>query len=222
MLPLQCQHGCACFVIQPLIQAAATRLLYLTALACLLLLPQPLLCSANCSTALHLSPPVFTLGLLLLLLLLLLSAMSTLHALATSTTGSRQHQRIMHAQLLAQQAGHMSQGPTTQCPACMLNPKQCRPWAQGNRETIDGMAGGSAKVIQQVLKLVDGYDLYGSVAYPKRHTQADISDIYRLPLATRGVFTNVALQEPFGLTVIEARPHAQLKGLAVGALSPVS
>ena len=67
------------------------------------------------------------------------------------------------------------------------------------------MAGGSAKVIQQVLKLVDGYDLYGSVAYPKRHTQADISDIYRLPLATRGVFTNVALQEPFGLTVIEVR-----------------
>ena len=45
-----------------------------------------------------------------------------------------------------------------------------------------------------------------SVAYPKRHTQADISDIYRLPLATRGVFTNVALQEPFGLTVIEACP----------------
>ena len=35
-------------------------------------------------------------------------------------------------------------------------------WAvQGNRESIDGMAGGSAKVIQQVLKLVDGYDLYG-------------------------------------------------------------
>ena len=94
--------------------------------------------------------------------------------------------------------------------------------AQGNRETIDGMAGGSAKVIQQVLKLVDGYDLYGSVAYPKRHTQADISDIYRLPLATRGVFTNVALQEPFGLTVIEACPHAQLQGLAVGALSLVS
>lgn len=74
---------------------------------------------------------------------------------------------------------------------------------QGNREHIDGMAAGSQKVLQDVLKLIDTYDLYGSVAYPKRHQQSDISDIYRLPLATRGVFTNVALQEPFGLTVIE-------------------
>jgi hypothetical protein len=74
---------------------------------------------------------------------------------------------------------------------------------QGNRELIDSMAGGSAKVLTQVLKLIDNHDLYGSVAYPKRHTQKDISDIYRLCLATHGVFTNVALQEPFGLTVIE-------------------
>lgn len=65
------------------------------------------------------------------------------------------------------------------------------------------MASGSQKVLQDVLKLIDTYDLYGSVAYPKRHQQSEISDIYRLPLATRGVFTNVALQEPFGLTVIE-------------------
>lgn len=74
---------------------------------------------------------------------------------------------------------------------------------QGNRDNIDSMAAGSAKVLQQVLRLVDSHDLYGSVAYPKKHTQADISDIYRLPFATKGVFTNVALQEPFGLTVIE-------------------
>ena len=58
-------------------------------------------------------------------------------------------------------------------------------------------------MLTQVLKLIDNHDLYGSVAYPKRHTQKDISDIYRLCLATHGVFTNVALQEPFGLTVIE-------------------
>ena len=77
--------------------------------------------------------------------------------------------------------------------------------AQGNRESIDAMAGGSAQVLQQVLRLIDAHDLYGSVAYPKKHTQKDISDIYLLPFATRGVFTNVALQEPFGLTVIEVR-----------------
>lgn len=80
---------------------------------------------------------------------------------------------------------------------------------QGNRELIDSMAGGSAKVLTQVLKLIDNHDLYGSVAYPKRHTQKDISDIYRLSLATHGVFTNVALQEPFGLTVIEVRSPCQ-------------
>jgi hypothetical protein len=56
------------------------------------------------------------------------------------------------------------------------------------------MAPGSAKVLDQVLKLIDAYDLYGSVAYPKRHTQDDISDIYLLPAATRGVFINIALQ----------------------------
>ena len=74
---------------------------------------------------------------------------------------------------------------------------------QGNRDNIDSMAGGSQKILNQVLKLIDQHDLYGSVAYPKKHQQKDISDIYLLPFATRGIFTNVALQEPFGLTVIE-------------------
>ena len=85
--------------------------------------------------------------------------------------------------------------------------------AQGNRENIDGMAPGSQKILTQVMKLIDSHDLYGSVAYPKKHEQKDISDIYLLPYATRGIFTNVALQEPFGLTVIEARilySHIQL------------
>jgi hypothetical protein len=61
-------------------------------------------------------------------------------------------------------------------------------------QVIDSMAPGSSKVLEQVLKLIDAYDLYGSVAYPKRHTQDDISDIYLLPAATRGVFVNIALQ----------------------------
>lgn len=69
------------------------------------------------------------------------------------------------------------------------------------------MAGGSQKVLLQVLELIDAHDLYGSVAYPKHHTQADISDIYLFARETRGVFVNIALQEPFGLTVIEAAAH---------------
>uniref|UniRef100_A0A061RVG0 sucrose-phosphate synthase n=1 Tax=Tetraselmis sp. GSL018 TaxID=582737 RepID=A0A061RVG0_9CHLO len=77
----------------------------------------------------------------------------------------------------------------------------------GNRDDIDSMAKGSANILTTVLKLIDKYDLYGSVAYPKRHRQTDISDIYHLPYATRGVFTNIAWQEPFGLTLIEAAAH---------------
>ena len=64
----------------------------------------------------------------------------------------------------------------------------------------------------QVMKLIDLHDLYGSVAYPKRHTQNDISDIYLFPRSTHGIFTNIALQEPFGLTVIEVC-WAQLWGV---------
>lgn len=77
----------------------------------------------------------------------------------------------------------------------------------GNRDNIDSMPSASEKVLTQVLKLIDAYDLYGSVAYPKHHTQDDISDIYNFAKHTRGVFTNIALQEPFGLTVIEAAAH---------------
>ncbi|MEW5317912.1 MAG: hypothetical protein WDW38_009174 [Sanguina aurantia] len=77
----------------------------------------------------------------------------------------------------------------------------------GNRDAIDSMAPGSARVMEGVLKLIDAYNLYGCVAYPKRHSQTDISDIYLLAAATKGVFVNPALQEPFGLTLIEAAAH---------------
>lgn len=32
---------------------------------------------------------------------------------------------------------------------------------QGNRDNIDSLAGGSQKVLVQVLKLIDAHDLYG-------------------------------------------------------------
>ncbi|KAG1668778.1 hypothetical protein FOA52_006031 [Chlamydomonas sp. UWO 241] len=77
----------------------------------------------------------------------------------------------------------------------------------GNRDIIGAMAPGSQTVMNTILRLIDEYDLYGHVAYPKHHTQADISDIYLLITATKGVFVNIALQEPFGLTLIEAAAH---------------
>ncbi|XP_057958096.1 probable sucrose-phosphate synthase 2 isoform X2 [Malania oleifera] len=77
----------------------------------------------------------------------------------------------------------------------------------GNRDDIDEMSSGNASVLTTVLKLVDKYDLYGQVAYPKHHKQNDVPDIYRLAAKTKGVFINPALVEPFGLTLIEAAAH---------------
>jgi sucrose-phosphate synthase len=77
----------------------------------------------------------------------------------------------------------------------------------GNRDDIDNMSTESKYIVLSVLKLIDKYNLYGKIAYPKKHTQQDISDLYLLASHTRGVFVNIALQEPFGLTIIEAAAH---------------
>ncbi|CAM6118363.1 unnamed protein product [Calypogeia fissa] len=92
---------------------------------------------------------------------------------------------------------------------------ECRPLRElanltlvmGNRDDIDTMSGGNATVLLQILKLIDKYDLYGQVAYPKHHKQSDVPEIYRLAAKTKGVFINPALVEPFGLTLIEAAAH---------------
>ncbi|PKA60941.1 putative sucrose-phosphate synthase 2 [Apostasia shenzhenica] len=77
----------------------------------------------------------------------------------------------------------------------------------GNRDDIDEMSSGNASVLTTVLKLIDRYDLYGLVAYPKHHKQSDVPEIYGLAAKTKGVFINPALVEPFGLTLIEAAAH---------------
>jgi sucrose-phosphate synthase len=77
----------------------------------------------------------------------------------------------------------------------------------GNRESIEDMSASTKNVMKNVLQMIDKYNLYGSVAYPKSHTQTDISDIYALPFHTKGVFVNIALHEPFGFTLIEAASH---------------
>jgi len=74
----------------------------------------------------------------------------------------------------------------------------------GTRDDIDKAPKGQRKVIQQMLRLIDRYDLYGSVAYPKQHSSEDVAEVYRLAAARHGVFVNPALTEPFGLTLIEA------------------
>ncbi|KDP31602.1 hypothetical protein JCGZ_14827 [Jatropha curcas] len=77
----------------------------------------------------------------------------------------------------------------------------------GNRDDIEEMHSSSSVVLTTVLKLIDKYDLYGQVAYPKHHKQSEVPDIYRLAAKTKGVFINPALVEPFGLTLIEAAAY---------------
>jgi sucrose-phosphate synthase len=55
----------------------------------------------------------------------------------------------------------------------------------GNRDDIDQLSGDNAKVLLHALKLIDKYDLYGQVAYPKHHKQSDVPDIYRLAAYTK-------------------------------------
>lgn len=74
----------------------------------------------------------------------------------------------------------------------------------GNRDDIREMNEGAQAVLTEILLLADCYDLYGKLALPKHHTQDDVPDIYRLAAASKGVFVNPALTEPFGLTLLEA------------------
>ncbi|TWU18112.1 HAD family hydrolase [Allorhodopirellula heiligendammensis] len=74
----------------------------------------------------------------------------------------------------------------------------------GGRDDLRDLPPSQRKVITNVLQLIDVYDLYGKVAYPKSHRPADVPDLYRLTARRQGVFVNPAMTEPFGLTLLEA------------------
>lgn len=74
----------------------------------------------------------------------------------------------------------------------------------GSREDIREMDRGPREVLTDLLLRIDRHNLYGKVAYPKRHEPEEAPDIYRLAAKSGGVFVNPALTEPFGLTLLEA------------------
>jgi len=74
----------------------------------------------------------------------------------------------------------------------------------GSRDDIRDLDRGAQAVLTNILLLIDAYDLYGRVAIPKSHRAQEVQQIYRLTSASRGVFINPALTEPFGLTLLEA------------------
>ena len=74
----------------------------------------------------------------------------------------------------------------------------------GTRDDLRELPKAQQAIINNVLHLVDKYDLYGKVAYPKNHSPEDVPELYRLCTSQNGVFINPALTEPFGLTLLEA------------------
>ncbi|MCH2211763.1 MAG: HAD-IIB family hydrolase [Fuerstiella sp.] len=74
----------------------------------------------------------------------------------------------------------------------------------GTRDDLGQLPKAQRTVIENILYLIDRYDLYGKVAYPKTHVPDDVPALYRWASGNRGVFINPALTEPFGLTLLEA------------------
>ena len=74
----------------------------------------------------------------------------------------------------------------------------------GSRDDLREMPPGQRTVVNNVLTLIDVYNLYGKVAYPKKHKSEDVATLYREVTRSRGVFINAAMTEPFGLTLLEA------------------
>ncbi len=74
----------------------------------------------------------------------------------------------------------------------------------GCRDNISKLDLQQKEVFQEIFELIDKYNLYGKVAYPKRHMPDQIPAIYRWAASRGGLFVNPALTEPFGLTLLEA------------------
>ena len=74
----------------------------------------------------------------------------------------------------------------------------------GTRSDIRELPTAQRAVLNQVIQLIDVHNLYGKVAYPKGVRPEMGPALYRYAAATRGVFINPALTEPFGLTLLEA------------------
>ena len=74
----------------------------------------------------------------------------------------------------------------------------------GCRDSTSKLDSQQKDVFQKIFEMIDKYNLYGKVAYPKKHTPAQIPSLYRWAASRGGLFVNSALAEPFGLTLLEA------------------
>ncbi len=74
----------------------------------------------------------------------------------------------------------------------------------GTRDDYRDLPKAHQAIVENVFHLVDRYDLYGKIAYPKSIAPSALPELYRYAESLKGVFVNPALTEPFGLTLLEA------------------
>jgi len=74
----------------------------------------------------------------------------------------------------------------------------------GCRDSTSKLDSQQKDVFHNIFEMIDKYNLYGKVAYPKKHLPSQIPALYRWAASRGGVFVNPALTEPFGLTLLEA------------------
>jgi len=74
----------------------------------------------------------------------------------------------------------------------------------GCRDSTSKLDSQQKDVFHNIFETIDKYNLYGKVAYPKKHLPSQIPALYRWAASRGGVFVNPALTEPFGLTLLEA------------------
>ncbi|WMS44538.1 HAD family hydrolase [Acuticoccus sp. MNP-M23] len=74
----------------------------------------------------------------------------------------------------------------------------------GNRGPGADRDAETTAVMAELNAIIAQNDLAGSVALPDRHGPDEVPEIFRYAADRRGLFVNVALNEPFGLTFLEA------------------
>ncbi len=74
----------------------------------------------------------------------------------------------------------------------------------GIRKDIAEMPDIEREVLTDMLLQMDKYNLYGKMAIPKKNSENEVPELYRIAAETQGVFVNSAFTENFGITIIEA------------------
>jgi sucrose-phosphate synthase len=74
----------------------------------------------------------------------------------------------------------------------------------GSHEAVEDLDEEGRATWEELFRTLDRLDLFGSVAFPKRHQLAEVPGFYRLAVQRRGLYVNPAFAESFGLTLIEA------------------